>query len=284
MAIKDRLTKLSQRVALVAGNFVVLYVLVSEMIVSPVYPESKIQNAREQAVILARNGELAQAADRLTALLTLAPQNQSVWIDYLVVLNWQGAHDKAIALLDEVVLAAAPDYFFNAMTDSAMAINQLSIAQKLMQLHPEPTVDQARVIAAAIPEGSQTAESSAFLSWFQQRFSEELVFQQSDALVEKTEPTAATRPEVSVKRREAVPLSPIGEVYPTLENLLANRPIPLVAHDLPEPRTGSGDELGLVQDSSNTFSQFHHASSDETVKDKVRPTDTEPLAGPIKKR
>lgn len=178
--LRDQWNRVSQSLYLFIGNALVLFILVNEMILAPVYPESKIQAARHNAVALARSGELAQAAERLQAILGLAPDNQKVWIDYLVVLNWQGEHELALAQLHNVLLSAAPDYFFEAMIDSALQAEQIALAQSLIQSQPNPQVGVALSVLSQLSAAehqldvkNNTEKASServFRLWLMQKF------------------------------------------------------------------------------------------------------------------
>lgn len=172
--LKDQLTKLSQSFYLFLGNALVLYILVNEMIVAPVYPESKIQAARHEAVALARAGEVQEAEERLEAILSLAPDNQLVWIDYLVILNWQGKHALALSKLHEVLLGTAPDYFFDAMIDSALIQGQPDVAQSLFVLKPRSIAENSQRILSALKDQGNRKQSEDFERWLSQSFPSEV--------------------------------------------------------------------------------------------------------------
>lgn len=244
--LRDQWNRVSQSVYLFIGNALVLFILVNEMIVAPVYPEAKIQAARHNAVALARSGESAQAAERLQAILRLAPDNQKVRIDYLVVLNWQGEHELALAQLHNVVLSAAPDYFFEAMIDSALQAEQIALAQSLIQSQPNPQVSVGLSVLSELSAAehqfdakNNTEEASServFRLWLMQKLPDD-----TRLSVLNTEILDET-PSVRVNERESEGVS--GGINESLSESLSENASANDKNRL-EPVLGSlGDSLG----------------------------------------
>lgn len=70
---------------------------------------------RERAVGLARNGKLSEGLARLRTLHEIAPSDQRVRDDYLVVSNWAGDDAQAARLGAEVDRETAPTYVLEAL-------------------------------------------------------------------------------------------------------------------------------------------------------------------------
>jgi biofilm PGA synthesis protein PgaA len=108
------------------------------------------------AVDAARAGKTAAALVTLRSLVARFPQRQDMLGDYAVVLGWAGDHGAALALLDRIDRAAAPDYVIEGLAGSARAARQFALADTLyreaMARFPgrvEPQIGLARTYADA---------------------------------------------------------------------------------------------------------------------------------------
>lgn len=111
---------------------VILCVLLTEMLSSPFYTDQDLSRSREQAVAAAREGNFEAALDRFEGLLSIAPDNQSVLYDYLVVLHWAGQDKKALSLLGKVEpTSALPSYAIRELIDAAITIERFDVANEL---------------------------------------------------------------------------------------------------------------------------------------------------------
>ena len=74
---------------------------------------------RQNAVTMARASQLAPAARVLAALHRDAPADKQVLFDLLSVLNWQGNHERVVALSNGLELRDAPTYVLEVVAVSA---------------------------------------------------------------------------------------------------------------------------------------------------------------------
>jgi len=213
-SFKRRLSSLKQKSFLLIGNLLVVYILVNEMVFSPIYPDTQIQSARDQAATLAQQGQLDEAEQRLKSILKLVPKNQSVWIDYLVVLSWNNKHELALTKISEVLLDEAPHYFFKAMLDSALHTGQLELAQTLYQQQSNPSLNQGLVLLEAINPSQDPSHPLAI--WLKQKFPDfSLIGYPQVASLEKSSSKEAT---VAVLPAERLIVEPLNkEKYLALE-------------------------------------------------------------------
>lgn len=89
----------------------VLGVLFYELFNKPFYSESDLAGAREKTVALADEGNFEEAFNRFDALFDIAPNDQKVWGDYIIVLIWDDQEQRALAMAEEHLnLSEAPLY------------------------------------------------------------------------------------------------------------------------------------------------------------------------------
>jgi len=94
----------------------VLGVLFYELFNTPFYSESDLAGAREKTVALASEGKFEEAFNRFDALFDIAPNDQKVWGDYIIVLIWDDQEPRALALAEEHLdLAEAPLYVIHEL-------------------------------------------------------------------------------------------------------------------------------------------------------------------------
>ena len=72
--------------------------------------EGGLRQAREAAVILARQGDTGKALKRLRSLRKLAPQDDALLWDYMAVLSWAGEHRELDRLRHDTDMRRAPDW------------------------------------------------------------------------------------------------------------------------------------------------------------------------------
>ncbi len=94
---------------------------VSTMSVSPM--DKVIQEQRDKAVALARDGKYDEALTALSKLHEQHPDQTGITCDYLAVLGWAG-HDEESVRLYETIPADQPDYVLSAVGHSYRILNQ----------------------------------------------------------------------------------------------------------------------------------------------------------------
>jgi len=105
--------------------------LLKELFTGPSYNESDISRGRLEAVGLARDGMLEQSLQQLEVLRNVAPENQALLWDYLVVLQWAEKNVAALSFLSVETIDDLPFYVINAMVKSALALNNYPVLIKL---------------------------------------------------------------------------------------------------------------------------------------------------------
>jgi biofilm PGA synthesis protein PgaA len=89
----------------------VLGVLFYDLFNTPFYSEDELGGARERTVALASEGKFDEAFNRFDALFDIAPNDQKVWGDYIIVLIWDDQEQRALALSEKHLdLSHAPLY------------------------------------------------------------------------------------------------------------------------------------------------------------------------------
>ena len=82
-------------------------------------PNASREAAHEQAVELARNGDLEEALTILADLRDAAPEDLSLLYDETVILNWAGFDDRALANAESIDVDTAPDYVLETVGKAA---------------------------------------------------------------------------------------------------------------------------------------------------------------------
>lgn len=110
---------------------IVLVVLYNELWNTSFVEIDRIHEVREQSVQLAEEGNYDDAIFQLENLLKLAPDDQLLWADYLVVLNQSGQSKQAIKLAKEKDLANIPSYALKELFEGAISLGDVEFAQRL---------------------------------------------------------------------------------------------------------------------------------------------------------
>lgn len=101
-----------------------------------------LRQARESAVILARQGETGKALKRLKALRRLAPHDDALLWDYMAVLAWAGEQQELDLLKRSAAMRRAPDWL-----QEILANNRIERAPE--PALPETTEHASPVVATA---------------------------------------------------------------------------------------------------------------------------------------
>lgn len=129
----------------------VLGVLFYELFNTPFYSESDLANAREKTVALANEGKFEEAYERFDALFDIAPDDQKVWGDYIIVLIQDDKEQRALSLAEEHLdLAEAPLYVIHEI-----------FAAYLRQQQPDKALDAALL---AMPRAKNPVEYAVIRS------------------------------------------------------------------------------------------------------------------------
>lgn len=88
-------------------------------------------DAREAAVVLARQGHTEQALQQLSELLTDHPYESAIRFDYAVVAGWHGDDELAVAAMADQTPDGLPDYVLAAYARSARNAGRFDLAVDL---------------------------------------------------------------------------------------------------------------------------------------------------------
>ncbi|EDY86788.1 tetratricopeptide repeat domain protein [gamma proteobacterium HTCC5015] len=121
----------AKKIGLVLINIALLYWLFTQLLASPTYTEDDLHRERQHAVELARGGEIQDALIRLHSLSEFAEDHQPLWQDYAIVLTWDGQDTEALAQLEHIDLATAPDYFIDDMLAASARMGASATALEL---------------------------------------------------------------------------------------------------------------------------------------------------------
>ncbi len=127
---------------------VVLVVLIHEVFTTPVYSDRELSAMRERAVALSAQGQFDAALEQLQALAAVAPKNQLVWGDYVVVLARAGRAPEALQLVLNSPQRPFPDYALAELFAVALKLPDLAAAEALLRRGIEQGAQSAEVIAA----------------------------------------------------------------------------------------------------------------------------------------
>ncbi|MFK7978077.1 MAG: poly-beta-1,6 N-acetyl-D-glucosamine export porin PgaA [Halioglobus sp.] len=122
----------------------VLGVLFYELFNTPFYSEGELAGAREKTVALAREGKFEEAFNRFDALFDIAPDDQKVWGDYVIVLIWDDQERRALALSEQHL----------DLSEAALYIIHEIFAAYLRQGHHEKAL---RAALLALPRSEDPA-------------------------------------------------------------------------------------------------------------------------------
>lgn len=105
-------------------------------------PLSKAESSsRENAVALARSGELGEAIKQLEFLLRQEPDNKQIIQDLVVIYSWNGQHGQACSLFEQQKLDSYPDYVLLSVQKTYRDLNQpdqaLAIINSLLEKQPD---------------------------------------------------------------------------------------------------------------------------------------------------
>lgn len=94
----------------------VLGLLFFELVNTPFYTEGELAAAREKTVDYASEGNFEEAYNRFEALFDIAPDDQKVWGDFIIVLIWDDQEQRALALAEQhLELEQAPLYVIHEL-------------------------------------------------------------------------------------------------------------------------------------------------------------------------
>lgn len=110
-----------------------------------VFATANIDQLREQAVRLAREGQTTESIDKLNSYLETHPGNVPLISDLIVVYVWSGEHQKAVNLFRSYPLAAYPEYVLISIISSYRSHGQSEEALRLLADLPEKSTDNLAV-------------------------------------------------------------------------------------------------------------------------------------------
>lgn len=122
------------------------------------------EQRRENAVSMARSGQLDTAARTLTVLQHNAPGNDRVLFDLISVLNWQGSHAQVTELAGRLKPGATPVYALEAVASSARknADFEAAISWYSLALQKEPgSTELLTGLAFSQADGGDAAAAQA---------------------------------------------------------------------------------------------------------------------------
>lgn len=146
----------------------VLGVLFYELFNTPFYSESDLAGAREKTVALANEGKFEEAFTRFDALFDIAPNDEKVWGDYIIVLIRDDQEQRALALAEEHLdLAEAPLYVTHELFAAYLRQGQPGKALQAALLampRSENPVDYAVVRSRQLSSNEAVAEARQLLA------------------------------------------------------------------------------------------------------------------------
>lgn len=109
-----------------------------------------VREAREQAVLIARAGDVDQAIDRLRALSRQHPANPSILADLVILLRKVGRNAEAVALTRHLPADALPAYAASAWAGALRDQRQFERARQVMLAHSPFRLPRERIFHAMV--------------------------------------------------------------------------------------------------------------------------------------
>ena len=139
------------------------------------------QNAgSDQAIVMARAGQTAEALEILAACYADTPDDWSVFHDYLTVLNWAGQDDRVAELSTRLSPQAAPGYALEAAAQSARRRGDYIMAESFyrtgLQRFPEDS-DFPVGLVMTLVDADHSQEALELAVQLEQKYAQESALQ-----------------------------------------------------------------------------------------------------------
>ena len=150
----------------IAGLPVILMILVPALTLQAALPKT-IRSRHEQAVLLARKGQIRQAVLQLAKLHDQNPADDSITNDLIVIAVWAGRYGEAEKLFSAKKQESYPEYVRDAMVNGYRGLRKpkraLQLLDKLLQKHPDNIPWQLRKALLLIDMGHATQAEKILL-------------------------------------------------------------------------------------------------------------------------
>ena len=121
---------------------------------------------REEAVVLARNGKVAEAIAALEKIRAITPNDPNVTADLIVILTWAGRNREATVLFEKAGLQDPPDYvlapLIRAYRDQKQFPKAEHWARIALQRQPQDS-NNAKLLALVLADQGKSKEALLLL-------------------------------------------------------------------------------------------------------------------------
>lgn len=114
---------MGRKLAILLIGFVALAIIAYELLNTNFYSLEQLDEAREQAVELARQGDYDLSLKRFEVLIKYDKDNAKLWADYLTVLEWAGRYADVQNNLEKFSIEQAPSYLLQSLTNSVHGLH-----------------------------------------------------------------------------------------------------------------------------------------------------------------
>ena len=150
----------------ITGLPVILMILVPALSLQAASPKA-VSYQHEQAVLLARKGQIKQAVIQLEKLHAQNPADVAITNDLIVIAVWAGRYGEAEKLFSEKKPESYPLYVRDAMVNAYRGLRKpktaLKLLDKLLQKHPDNISWQLRKALLLIDMGRTTRAEKVLL-------------------------------------------------------------------------------------------------------------------------